>query len=678
MGVLDELEGVAPTTPAPSGGRLYISPEPPAEKKPSVLDGLDTSQPPDAASQYGYGQTAAMHGVHGLTSGFSDEIAGFEQMADMGPAMNTYSAMSPIPVKTLYGLARLGYGALTGDGTALEEYKKARDDYRKKLEDSSRQNPITATVSDIGGSLAVPGGSLLKGASMGARALRGAGVGAMQGAVRGAGEAAEMENVPGGAGSGAIIGGALGGPLNAVLGPRAANPAQQAIKDIADKYGVQLPYYMVSDSPIVQFYGKGMDQLPFVGGATTRASERAYEGVKAIRDNLSQNLNPTEARKLATDAAQAAKDDFVDQSRKISDQNFTAVTSALSNPRATIMPTHMQTEAADQLNRLGAYGGSPGSVLNQVIQSSEAAIDRGGLTYEALKNLRTDLYRKYRTMEGRGGIDFAGYSSLLGAITKDMEAIVQRDGGKRAVDLWQKANAQHGIGKDMAKDIGSAIGKSSGDTAAADAIFRNINSTRPNIGVINTLRNTMRPSEWEKVQASVMARMGGDDAGNFSIQKFISANNKLSDQGRDAMFGMVGTPKRDAYDAVLKLGQTIQRVERFRNVSNTAPYILGASAALQLLNDYKTGNYFNTAGQLTGGAMLAAILARPATARSATTFAKVMDKALLTPSAWTAGKIPRAAEVAARNFAISFANSSGIDKDKVINAFIAPIPLGEE
>src|SRR5689334_6208156 len=71
MGVLDELEG---TPPAPSSGRLYISPETTTEKRPSVLDGLDTSPPPDAA--YGHIDTAAMHGLHGITGGFSDELMG--------------------------------------------------------------------------------------------------------------------------------------------------------------------------------------------------------------------------------------------------------------------------------------------------------------------------------------------------------------------------------------------------------------------------------------------------------------------------------------------------------------------------------------------------------------------------------------------------------------------------
>ncbi len=305
----------------------------------------------------------------------------------------------------------------------------------------------------------------------------------------------------------------------------------------------------------------------------------------------------------------------------------------------------------------------------------DAARVRGGLTYEALKNLRSDLYRNYRTMEGRGGIDYADYVGIIGSITKDMENIVHQAGGPRAVALWQRANAQHGIGKDIGAEISTAIGKGTGDTSAADAIFRNLSSTRPNIGEVTTLKHTMKPADWEKVQAATVSRMGGDDAGNFSIQKFISANSKMADAGRDVLFGTAGTPSRDAYDAILRLGGSIQNVERFSNTSKTAPVMLGAGAALQLYSDYKEGHYLNTPIALASGATLAAILARPATARSATAFSKAMDKYLNTPAMWTAGKVPKAVEVAARNFAISLANSTGSDKNALIGAFTAPTPL---
>ena len=199
------------------------------------------------------------------------------------------------------------------------------------------------------------------------------------------------------------------------------------------------------------------------------------------------------------------------------------------------------------------------------------------MTYQALKDLRTDLYRQYKTMEGKGGIDYSDYTKITHAITDDMEHVLQQAGGPQAAALWHSANLQHGAGKDIAKELGTAVGKGTSDTAAADAIFGHINSVKPNIGAVNQLRNTMHPDEWAKVQAATLARMGRDDAGNFSIAKMMTADRKLSDAGRNAVFGFPGSAKRDGYDAMLKIGDALNKVKGYKfgfNPSGTA--VMGA------------------------------------------------------------------------------------------------------
>jgi hypothetical protein len=661
----------APEAAPPASGlkRVQITKDDPA----SFFQDIAEPEAPKG-DQYGQLETIGRHGFQGLTMGFGDEMRGLAKAGG-----DEYGV--PTPTNMIKGLAKMGYERLFSDEhPAAETYKKTRDEERKALEESHTQHPITSTLSDVAGSLAVPGGELLQAGKLGARALRGALVSGVQGGIRGAGEAPELEDVPKSTAMGTAIGATIGAPVNALLGPRGANISQQALKQVADRYGVQLPYYMVSDSPVVQFYGKGMDQLPFVGGAITKAADRAKEGVKNIRDKIVEQgtgapgATPTEARTLASQAAEAARDAFVQDAKKVSEKNYNAVTNAMSNPNFRAPPMNMMTEIADQAAKLQQYGGSPGGVLQKAVDAAQV---RGGLTYEALKNLRTDLYRNYRTMEGRGGIDYADYVKIIGSITKDMENIIHQAGGPKAVKLWESANAQHGIGKDIGKELETAIGKTANaaDTSPADTIFRNLSSVRPNIGEVKTLKNTMKPQEWEKVQAAAVAKMGADEAGNFSIQKFISANSKMADAGRDVLFGKAGTTSRDAYDAVLKLGSAVQNVERFANPSRTAPMMLGAGAALQVWNDWGEGKYFKPAAELGTGLTLAAILARPATARSATAFSKAMDKYLGTPAMWTAGKVPRAVEVAARNFAISLANSTGSDKKKMIDSFVAATPL---
>lgn len=665
-------------TPAPApttGGRIdvYQGEPPPSKSGPAAFFGsLDepTNKAPDG-KEYGSLESAALHGVHGLTSGFSDEMAGLK--AASGIAEGSPEWMPILPEQAIRGLARMGYQKLiSGDKDASEAYTKARDEHRKALEESAAQHPALATGSDIAGSMAIPGGSAFRGATMGARALRGAGMGAIQGALRGAGEAPEASDVPKSAGEGAGFGAVLGAPVNAAFGPRIATAARQAIIDAANRYGVQLPHYMVTDSPMLQAAGENLSHLPGVGARLHEAGQRATEGIQNIRDRFVGPGTPTELRTAASQAATQAKNDFTTASKRISEQNYNAVTNALPNPHAQQIPMALWQETANQLNRLRQYGGNPGPILTQAM---EAVNHAGGLSYPALKDLRTNLYTKWRSMQGKADTQYGDYVGTISAITKDMEDAVMAQGGQRAVDLWRRANAQHSIGKDIGDQITTAIGKGTGDTSAADTIFRNINSPRPNVGAIAALRNTMRPADWERIQGSVLGRMGANDAGDFSIQRLLSADAKMSNAGRDAMFGVAGNPRRDAYNAIVDLGRAVTNVNQFRNTSRTGPYLMGAGAALGLYNDFKEGNYLNTAGELGTGAILASILARPATARSATAFSRAMERYIHDPALWTAGKVPRAVETAARNFAISLSNSTGLDKDKMVNAFTSATPL---
>lgn len=649
----------------------------------SFFDNLEQpSSPPN--KEYGYGETAALHGMQGLTSGFGDELHGAMNAAPFMQGKPDYAL--PVP-RIIGGLAHMGYEKLmnhihgNNSHDASDAYTQARDERRKELEESGNQNPITSTVSDVVGSVATPGGSLIKGAGALARGATGAAVGAAQGALRGAGEAKELEDAPESALKSGVIGGVLGGPMGAVFGHRLPQAHQEAVIEAANKYGVQLPYYMVSDSPIMHFAGKRLEELPMVGSAVSRAGDKAREGMKALKDDIVeqatgvQNATSSEVRTMASEAAKDATEGFDKARKAVSTHNYNNVNTLMSNPNGAIIPSALQQEIADQAAKKQAYNGNFGAILQQ---ANDAAQKQGGLTYNALKDLRTELYTKWKSMQGKSDTDYADYVGVLGAITRDMEDVLHVHGGPKAVAAWKSANVQHGVGKDISKELSEVVSKGTSDTATADKIFTSINSAKPNISGINQLRNTMRPAEWEKVQASVLSRMGSDEAGNFSPAKFITADSKMTPAGKDAMFGMANTPRREAYDAIVNLNKTIQNVDRFKNYSKTTPALLGAGTMLGLYNDIKEGHYFNTAGELGAGAVMAAILARPATARSAGTFAKAMDKYLSNPAAWAVGQIPRGLEMAARNFAISLANSTNSDKDKMVEKFVAATPLWKQ
>ena len=652
---LDQYGGDGAPSPAAQQAQ-QAQPAAPAQHTNDFLTQYGGEKPePPPELKYGQAATALRHGVHGATSGWDDELAGLAAASGF-PHM-------PKGIPQMIGLARMGYEKLMGgDQSAHERYTAARDKYRQELQESAAEYPKTALASDIGGSMVVPGGSAMKAEGFLPRLWRGAIVSGEQGAIRGAGEAKETEDIPQGMGTGFVSGAVLGGPLNAVLGPSGAPAANQEVIDLANKYGVQLPRYMTSESPILQSLGVHLGHLPFVGDQLGASTKRAVQGVEDIRTGELEHafgtpdVSPTEARTMASTAATKAREDFVTASKQNSSQNYDAVVNAMNDPDAKEFPMYLATETLKQLDRARAYGGTGGSLLQQAY---EAIRNPEGLTYQALKDLRTNLNTRWHSMEDKGGLDFANYAGLLQNITKDMEYTVHQQGGPGAVALWEKANAQHAAGMDMKDYLTTAVSKAATKdqappTAAADAIFRNINQTRPNIPAIARLRAVMNPNSpaWDQVRAGTLARMGADDAGNFSIQKLISADAKLSDAGRNSVFGYPGSPTREKYDAIIKIGQAIQKVEsRYTNWSKTA-YAAGTLGTLyELYQDpWQTGK------EMAGGALLGAILSRRTTGVPVSRFANAFSRYAANPAMVVAGKVPRALSVAGRNLAISLTN----------------------
>src|SRR6266446_6574786 len=223
MGFLDDLSDKDLST-APT--------EKPAPPAVGFLESLDQDQGGKSTEigSHGVAETAALHGLQGITAGFGDELAGLGAVSGANrPSLN--------PVDLIHGLAKMGYEKLTGGHEYADKYAKAEAERRKTLEESATEHPYIAAGSDVAGSMLIPGGSALKAPTMGVRFLRGVGVGAAQGALRGAGEAPELSDVPVDVAKGAGIGAALGGPLNAVIGPRGVSVAKQSLMDAANKYG---------------------------------------------------------------------------------------------------------------------------------------------------------------------------------------------------------------------------------------------------------------------------------------------------------------------------------------------------------------------------------------------------------------------------------------------------------
>ncbi len=164
--------------------------------------------------KFSAGESALKSFTDMATSGFSDEIVG-----------SVYSAVK-----------KAG-----GDERPYSEiYNEATGRLRKHKEEAAEDHPVASTVGGVAGGLAtaaVPGGAVVKGATLAAKAGRGAAAGAAYGAAYGAGSGeglkGRIEEALKGAGTGFFVGG-VAAPIAAGVGKGAGKVAEfTGIKKVA-------------------------------------------------------------------------------------------------------------------------------------------------------------------------------------------------------------------------------------------------------------------------------------------------------------------------------------------------------------------------------------------------------------------------------------------------------------
>lgn len=157
--------------------------------------------PQPKGPQVGPGDAMARGVASGATFNFYDELRGLMEAGGLNPK-------DPASLSALLQGAVKYWG---GDKEAGQKYDTAVTRERALAKAGEEQNPIASTVGNVAGAIALPVGGILNGATLGARAARGAGVGAVFGGLSGAGEGVTPEDRMGRAASGMAVGGAIGG-----------------------------------------------------------------------------------------------------------------------------------------------------------------------------------------------------------------------------------------------------------------------------------------------------------------------------------------------------------------------------------------------------------------------------------------------------------------------------------
>jgi len=221
--------------------------------------------------------------------------------------------------------------------------------------------------------------------------------------------------------------------------------------------------------------------------------------------------------------------------------------------------------------------------------------DNGGtLSYNDLRLFRTEVGRLLRKPEmvlGEG-LDREALKKLYGALSDDlMEAA--KSIGPEAVQAVQRADDFYRAGADR---ISGALNKLLKPDASGEASFdlllrRAGDKGAANLRELEAIRKSIPDDEWAEVSSAVIRELGRPTAANvdrladanFSVTSFMTNFNRLSDEGKEVLFGGRGElldELNNLADVVARLRQT----ERLMNVSRTGP--VGITGALAVLTYY--------------------------------------------------------------------------------------------
>lgn len=520
------------------------------------------------------------------------------------------------------------------------------------------QAPFVSVGSQLAGGLALPTGRLSMPANAMTRFGRGAAVGAGYGAAFGAGQGEGLEDRLQRAATGGLVGGTVGAGLNALVGPRlpqnamTTRPSSGAVLDAADRQGVQVPRLIATDSTAMQRVGQGVRNVPLAGDPIVRNTDRMVQQMGGRMDDTAAALGggavPTADAAGAT--ARAGIEQTVTQAMPArANQLYQRVEQLV--PAGQAFPLSQTSQTAQQIaSRNQAAGLGTGQALSVI----DEALQRGGLTYQGMRDLRTRINEMTKFGNTPQGVSNAELKQIGAALSADIDAAA-RAAGPAAYQAHKRADQWYAGWAQRRETLGRIMNANSDEGIITQ--IQNAASSRASgdIWKLSTARKAMQPDEWNEVASVIVSRLGRDGEGNFSPARFVTDYGKLSERGKDLLFRAGGNRAHaQALDDIATISSRAREVQRFGNPSGTAQNLSAAGIGAGMMASPVT-----TMATVLGGNVVSRILAAPSTAASAARWSRAYQAAVQTPTAATVSGL----QIASRNFASTIGDKLGVTVD---------------
>jgi hypothetical protein len=375
-----------------------------------------------------------------------------------------------------------------------------------------------------------------------------------------------------------------GGPRSAAppaAAPVASSPVGNPVFEAAQRIEVPIPRGVATESRMMQAATQAARQAPIGGSqvenavdaslkALSGAADSAAAGAAGVAersaapgtDAVGASLRTELERSVAQREALAARDQGrvlaegpqgtaptpaalgdeirtgfqrrVDQNLAAQDEAYTQVRRAIDPDRPVVVSEELIPTLQRVLNErtAAAQGGLPRDLMPVL----DFATDPQGVTFNGLQRARSVLGRQIEFDAANGGLNTGDLRAAYGALTEALNGAVQqaaRGDPRLAQGLFQRAEQQFGQLAQRNTDLQATLaGGSEG------LVNRLIDYSRANgnVGRMRQLMEDIAPEQRGGLSRLAFQKLG-DDAGEFSLERFAREWSKMSPEGRAQLFG---------------------------------------------------------------------------------------------------------------------------------------------
>jgi hypothetical protein len=671
--------------------------EPGAPSAPKVAGWQDEPYAPAKEPSKDLGTTAAtVRGVgQGLLFGAQPVFAGLEKaartpklspeedMAQVDPA----TGMTPNSGRFLGGAIEMirNWVSKHPDPQVQADYEAGRKAAQESNELALKQHPTAYILGNLGGMMMTPSFGAAGAAGAGGRFLSGMRAGAIGGAAYGAGsglgEGLDPRDIAKRSAIDAVLGGTLGGPLNAAIGPRLANTATPGGRAAAtaEDLGETIPRGLASDSPLVQGTTSKLRSLPFIGSSVTRQLDRLQEAAGGRVEDISGGMGGG-TRAAADVAIRPGLEGAIDTGRNAIDSLYNTTRARISMNDASAMPR--TREALDRVyaRREGRGMANPHVGLEQ---AENLASRPHGANFNEAHAARANVRDNGAPRgEPHPGYDGRDYNEVVRAMTQDLEQLVGMSAARveqrqnpatssqqsrylaagRAIQNFRDAEQNFGPIAELNRRLQRLV-----DSRGEGAIETLLGASRAKGGDIRLLadmRRLLPPQDFERIGGTLLGEVMRTPTGDFSLAHFSNKwRNQVSDEAKNILFS---PQTREALDNIAGLGTHLRGALRESNTSHTASVMVlldVAKDALLVGHDLASSGGFGTETMVGAGTTALALilgrwLANPARASAINTWRNAYG---------AMSAAPNAARIASFNVATrNLANNLGVPVEKIL------------